>query len=96
MMKKLRSKNEIEKLYSSFKPIIKNSLDKVNATKYYGDLVRRYNQVPFVDKVNPDLDDYATNLAMKGLFKLVANEEANIRKDLLNGASLANRKYNCE
>ncbi len=68
-------------LYNSFKPIIKNSLDKVNATKYYGDLVRRYNQVPFVDKVNPDLDDYATNLAMKGLFQLVANEEANIRKD---------------
>jgi len=68
-------------LYDSFKPIIQNSLKKVNATKYYGDLVSRYNQVPFVDKVNPDLDDYATNLAMEGLFKLVANEEANIRKD---------------
>lgn len=68
-------------LYDSFKPIIQNSLEKVNATKYYGDLVTRYNQVPFVDKVNPDLDDYATNLAMEGLFKLIASEEANIRKD---------------
>ncbi len=74
-------KTTSEPLYNSFKPIIKNSLETVNATKYYGDLVSRYNQVPFVDKVNPDLDDYATNLAMEGLFKLVANEEANIRKN---------------
>jgi hypothetical protein len=32
-----------------------------------------------VKKVNPDLDDYATNRAIDGLFLLVAREEANIR-----------------
>ncbi len=68
-------------LYSSFKPVIKNSLEKVRATKYYGDLVKRYNQIPLVEKVNPDLDDYATNMAIDGLFKLVAIEEGKIRKD---------------
>lgn len=70
-------------LYSSFKPVIKNSLEKVRATKYYGDLVKRYNQIPLVEKVNPDLDDYATNMAIDGLFKLVAIEEGKIRKDPL-------------
>lgn len=36
-------KTTSEPLYNSFKPIIKNSLDKVKATKYYGDLVNIYN-----------------------------------------------------
>ncbi|MEQ9426290.1 MAG: DUF4197 domain-containing protein [Cyclobacteriaceae bacterium] len=70
-----------EPLYSAFSPIMKNSLQKVDATKYYDDLVTRYNQIPFVEKVNPDLNDYATNLAMDGLFKLVAIEEAKIREN---------------
>jgi len=74
-------KTTSQPLYNSFKPIIRNSLNTVNATKYYSDLVKRYNQVPFVDKVNPELDDYATNLAMDGLFKLIAGEEKNIRQD---------------
>ncbi|ELR73539.1 hypothetical protein C900_02624 [Fulvivirga imtechensis AK7] len=70
-------------LKAKFKPVIKNSLDKVNATKYYGDIVTTYNKVPFVEKVNPDLDDYATDKAIEGLFYLVAQEEAKIRKDPL-------------
>ena len=70
-----------QSLYGAFKPVIKNSLDKVNATRYYGDLVTRYNRIPLVERVNPDLDDYATNLAIDGLFKLIAAEEGKIRED---------------
>lgn len=68
-------------LQAKFKPVIQKALDKTNATKYYGDLVNTYNKIPFVDKVNPDLNDYATSLAIQGLFKLVAEEEANIRNN---------------
>ena len=68
-------------LRAAFLPKMKASLDKVNATKYYTDLVNRYNKIPLVKKANPDLDDYATQLAIDGLFKLVAKEEQNIRKD---------------
>jgi len=32
-------------------------------------------------KVNPDLNDYATELAMQGLFTMIAKEEKNIRQD---------------
>lgn len=68
-------------LKTKFKPVIKNSLDKVNATKYYGNIVTTYNKIPFVEKVSPDLDDYATDKAIEGLFYLVAQEEEKIRKD---------------
>ena len=70
-------------LKSKFQPIIKASLDEVNATKYYGDLVNTYNKIPLVQKVDPDLDNYATEKAIEGLFLLIAKEEAQIRKDPL-------------
>ena len=69
------------KLYTAFKPVIQNSLQKVNATKYYKDVINTYNQIPFVNPVNPDLDDYVTNKAIDGLFILIKQEEANIRNN---------------
>ena len=68
-------------LYNSFSPVIGNALEKTNATRYYGDIVNTYNKIPFVEKVNPDLTDYATNKAMDGLFLLIAKEEKAIRQD---------------
>lgn len=68
-------------LKERFLPVIRVSLEKVNATKYYSDLVSTYNKVPMVQKVNPDLDDYATDKAIAGLFVMIAKEEINIRKN---------------
>ena len=68
-------------LKSKFQPVIKNALNQVNATKYYSDLVNTYNKIPFIQKVNPDLEAYATDKAIEGLFILIAREEALIRKD---------------
>jgi hypothetical protein len=68
-------------LKEKFKPVIQNSLNKVNATKYYSDIVTRYNAIPFVEKVNPNLDDYATDRAIEGLFIMIAKEEKNIREN---------------
>jgi hypothetical protein len=68
-------------LKEKFKPVIQNSLNKVNATKYYSEIVTRYNQIPLVQKVNPDLDDYATDKAIDGLFLMIAKEEKDIRQN---------------
>ena len=68
-------------LKAKFKPIIKASIDKVEVTKYWTPLINAYNNVPFVDKINPDLNDYICNKALDGLFYLVAQEELKIRKD---------------
>ncbi len=68
------------KLMAAFLPIIKSSLDKVNATKYYGDIVNTYNNLPTTfTKINPDLSSYVTAKATNALFDLVAKEEINIR-----------------
>jgi hypothetical protein len=79
-------------LKEKFKPVIQNSLDKVNATKYYSDLVTTYNKIPLVQKVNPDLNEYATDMAMKGLFIMIAKEEKNIRENPLARTSELLRK----
>jgi hypothetical protein len=70
-------------LKEKFQPVIQNSLKKVNATRYYGDIVNTYNKIPLVEDVNPNLDDYATDKAIEGLFTMIAKEERNIRQDPL-------------
>jgi len=70
-------------LKEKFKPVIQSSLDKVSATRYYSDLVNSYNKIPLVQKVNPDLNEYATDLAMQGLFTMIAAEEKKIRENPL-------------
>ena len=66
-------------LVTKFKPHLTAAINQSNATRLYGDLVSKYNQIPLVTKVNPDLADYATTKAVDGLFTLVEQEEANIR-----------------
>jgi len=69
-------------LYSSFNPVIKNSFDKVGADKVWENLITRYNSIPFVKKVNPDLTDYVTTEALKGVFTMIEIEEKNIRENI--------------
>jgi len=69
------------KLKAAFMPVIDKSLEKTNATKYYGDAVNRYNKVPFAKKMNPDLSDYVAERTLFALFDRIAVEEANIRSN---------------
>jgi hypothetical protein len=75
------SKTTTPELKLKFQPVIKASLDKVNATKYWSDLITAYNKIPLVQKMNPDLVSYATDRAIQGLFVMIAREELKIRKD---------------
>ncbi|MCB0503177.1 MAG: DUF4197 domain-containing protein [Bacteroidetes bacterium] len=68
-------------LVEKFQPTVKVSLDKVGATKYWNTVFTTYNKVPFVEDVNPDLEVYATNKAIDGLFHQIAKQEAEIRKN---------------
>lgn len=69
-------------LYSKFNPVIQNSFSKVGADKIWNQIITKYNSIPLVNKVNPDLTDYTTNKAMDGVFKMIAVEEKNIRTNL--------------
>ncbi|TDB67002.1 DUF4197 domain-containing protein [Arundinibacter roseus] len=70
-----------DELYQTFFPVVDSTLNLNQATKYYADLVNTYNKIPLVQKVNPDLKQYATQKAMDGLFVLIAQEEKKIRQD---------------
>ena len=69
-----------DKLITAFSPIIKQALDRTNATRYYGDAINAYNKLPTTfNKINPDLPSYVTQKAVSALFDQIAQEEANIR-----------------
>jgi hypothetical protein len=70
-------------LTNAFAPHVQKALNATQATKYYTDIATTYNRVPFVTKINPDLQGYATQKAIDGLFILVAQEEAKIRENPL-------------
>ena len=69
-------------LYDAFLPVIQDALDQVNARTYWKSAVDAYNQIPFVKKVNPELDDHVNNKALDGLFGLIAVKEGKIRHDV--------------
>ena len=68
-------------LIEAFKPNIKSSLDKVDATKHWKKVMSIYNKIPFVKKINPDLELYVTEKTINGLFYILAEEEIEIRKN---------------
>ncbi len=71
-----------DQLYAKFNPVISNSLDKVGATQVWTNIIQKYNNLPLAAKVNPDLPDYVTNEALKGVYTMIAVEEKQIRTDL--------------
>ncbi len=69
-------------LYSEFKPVMNTSLNKFGALDLWSDAINKYNSLPFVTKVNPDLADHVTSKALVGLFSLVEKKELGIRTDI--------------
>jgi hypothetical protein len=66
-------------LYAKFNPVIKNSFSKVGADTVWNNLINKYNTIPFTQKVNPDLTDYVTTQALKGVYTMISVEEKAIR-----------------
>ena len=68
-------------LEGKFNPIIESSLTKVGATKYWGDVIGRYNKIPLMTPIEADLSKYVTQKAIDGLFYEIAKEELKIREN---------------
>lgn len=66
-------------LYGKFNPVIQNSFGKVGADQIWTQIITKYNSIPLVNKVNPDLTDYVTNEALKGVYTMISVEEKQIR-----------------
>lgn len=66
-------------LYDKFNPVIENSFAKVGADQIWENLINKYNAIPLTNNVNPDLTDYVTVEALKGVYTMIAIEEKDIR-----------------
>lgn len=66
-------------LYDKFNPVIKSSFEKVGADRVWASLINKYNAIPLTSNVNPDLTDYVTQEALKGVYTMIAVEEKEIR-----------------
>ncbi len=66
-------------LYAKFNPVINRSFSKVGADKIWSNIIRKYNALPLTNNVNPDLTDYVTKQALKGVYTMIAVEEKEIR-----------------
>jgi hypothetical protein len=70
----------LTQLTDAFRPVIEQSLQKVDATKHWKTIFSTYNTFSN-DKVNTDLTAYVTEKALAGIFYQVGLEEQKIRKD---------------
>ena len=71
-----------KELYAKFSPVVQKSIGKVGADVLWKTIITKYNALPLVKKVNPDITDYVTNKALEGVFKMITVEEKNIRTDI--------------
>ncbi|ARV12737.1 hypothetical protein BTO09_10440 [Gilvibacter sp. SZ-19] len=69
-------------LYAKFNPVINNSFSRVGADVIWTELINKYNAIPLVNDVNPDLTDYVTTEALKGVYTMIAVEEQEIRNKI--------------
>ncbi len=69
-------------LYSEFKPVLESSLNKVGALDLWTNAITKYNSLPLVSDINPDLADHINTKALVGLFDLIEKKEAGIRTDI--------------
>jgi hypothetical protein len=83
-----------DSLMIKFRPVVANATKKVELTKHWKPLADAYNKIPFVTPVNPDLDGYVCERAINGLFKLIGDEEKNIRTNpLARGTELLKKVF---
>lgn len=78
--------NTTTKLIAAFSPKVEAAIAKVKLTEYWNPIITKYNSAMTLtggEKLNPDLNKYITEMAITGLFHMVAIEENKIRKDPL-------------
>ena len=71
-----------QSLVQAFSPKIEASLSKVGADQVWNNIITKYNSIPLVTKVEPNLTSYVTEKAIDGLFLQIAQKEEDIRTNI--------------
>ena len=67
---------------SVVEPIMRKNIIGTSALDLWETLTGYYNMVPFVEPINTDLIEYATQKGLDGVFLKIGNEEEKIRTDV--------------
>ncbi len=68
-------------LYNAFYPQALRAISNTGIEKLFNNLIKKYNKIPLVKKVDFDLSDYITVKTIDGIFFLISEEEKKIRNN---------------
>jgi hypothetical protein len=69
-------------LTAAFRPVVKDTMDKVGVVQQYNQLQSAYKSVPFASALPSfDVETYVVGKALDGLFLVLAEQEKKIRTD---------------
>jgi len=69
-------------LTAAFRPVVKDTMDKVGVVQQYNQLQSAYKSVPFASALPSfDVETYVVGKALDGLFVVLAEQEKKIRTD---------------
>ena len=70
-----------DSLTEKMNPIVESSLSEVGALQSLNKVMKKYEDIPFVSEVNPNLTDYVVKKGIDGVFFYLAKQEAAIRQN---------------
>ena len=68
-------------LYNAFYPQTLRAISNTGIQKLFDNIIKKYNKIPLVKKVDFDLSNYITVKTIDGIFFLISEEEKKIRND---------------
>ena len=91
------NKTSREQLRAQFLPIVKQATDKVGLAQQYNSLAGQAANFGVVDAKNANIENYVTEQTLNGLFVIIAEQEADIRKNPADTAtSLAKKVFSLQ
>ena len=68
-------------LYNAFYPQTLRAISNTGIQKLFDNIIKKYNKIPLVKKVDFDLSNYLTVKTIDGIFVLISEEEKKIRNN---------------
>ena len=88
------NKSSREQIRAKFLPIVKQATDKVGVAQQYNSFAGQAAALGVVDAKSANVENYVTEKALDGLFKMIAEQEASIRHNPAGAAtSLAKKVF---
>jgi hypothetical protein len=88
------NKTSREQIRARFLPIVKQATDQVGLAKQYNSFAGRAANFGVIDAKSANIENYVTEQALDGLFRMIAEQEASIRQNPAGAAtSLAKKVF---